>query len=159
MSSSSSSSSIRKKHIRIFKVGFNGNVYCNHDMVAITRIAESRSTRQGHKFYGCILWPSWIASSLYRKKKWMLCFQMDAIISCLNKKGIRSEDCKPGKSESVAGRDYDNGVLSSTKHGVQTDRFEQRGKSWFVATDIPSDFLVQIGDVSFHLHKVVANVS
>ncbi|XP_071726254.1 root phototropism protein 3-like [Rutidosis leptorrhynchoides] len=57
------------------------------------------------------------------------------------------------ESESVTGRDYDNGVLSSTKHGVQTDRFEQRGKSWFVATDIPSDFLVQIGDVSFHLHK------
>lgn len=57
------------------------------------------------------------------------------------------------ESESVAGRDYDNGVLSSNKHGVQTDRFEQRGKSWFVATDIPSDFLVQIGDVSFHLHK------
>ncbi|KAI3810285.1 hypothetical protein L1987_19896 [Smallanthus sonchifolius] len=57
------------------------------------------------------------------------------------------------ESESVAGRDYDNGVLSSTKHGVQTDRFEQRGKSWFVATDVPSDFLVQISDVSFHLHK------
>lgn len=57
------------------------------------------------------------------------------------------------ESESVAGRDYDNGLLSSNKHGVQTDRFEQRGKSWFVATDIPSDFLVQIGDVSFHLHK------
>ncbi|KAI3675831.1 hypothetical protein L1987_85427 [Smallanthus sonchifolius] len=57
------------------------------------------------------------------------------------------------ESESVAGRDYDNGVLSSTKHGVQTDRFEQRGKSWFVATDVPSDLLVQISDVSFHLHK------
>lgn len=24
----------------------------------------------------------------------------------------------------------------------------------YVATDIPSDLLVQIGDVSFHLHKV-----
>ncbi|KAK9075725.1 hypothetical protein SSX86_004054 [Deinandra increscens subsp. villosa] len=57
------------------------------------------------------------------------------------------------ESESVAGRDYDNGVLSSTKHGLQTDRFELRGKSWFVATDVPSDFLVQIADVSFHLHK------
>ncbi|KVI10913.1 BTB/POZ fold [Cynara cardunculus var. scolymus] len=57
------------------------------------------------------------------------------------------------ESESVAGRDYDNGLLSSNKHGVQTDRFEQRGKSWFVATDIPSDFLVLIGDFSFHLHK------
>ncbi|KAI3770147.1 hypothetical protein L6452_01269 [Arctium lappa] len=57
------------------------------------------------------------------------------------------------ESESVAGRDYDNGLLSSNKHGVHTDRFEQRGKSWFVATDIPSDFLVQIADVTFHLHK------
>ncbi|KAL7592723.1 hypothetical protein Lser_V15G34276 [Lactuca serriola] len=57
------------------------------------------------------------------------------------------------ESESGAGRDYDNGVLSSNKHGVQTDRFEQRGKSWFVATDVPSDLLVQIGDFSFHLHK------
>ncbi|KAF5781125.1 putative SKP1/BTB/POZ domain superfamily, NPH3 domain, NPH3/RPT2-like family protein [Helianthus annuus] len=57
------------------------------------------------------------------------------------------------ESDSVAGRDYDNGVISATKHGVQTDRFEQRGKSWFVATDVPSDFLVQIGDVCFHLHK------
>ncbi|CAI9294426.1 unnamed protein product [Lactuca saligna] len=57
------------------------------------------------------------------------------------------------ESESGAGRDYDNGVLSSNKHGVQTDRFEQRGKSWFVATDVPSDLLVQIGDFCFHLHK------
>ncbi|KAL5563435.1 hypothetical protein UlMin_033182 [Ulmus minor] len=55
------------------------------------------------------------------------------------------------ESESVA--DYGNGVLSSSKHGVKTDGFEQRGQSWFVATDIPSDLLVQVGDVNFHLHK------
>lgn len=57
------------------------------------------------------------------------------------------------ETESVGGRDYGNGVLTTTKHSVQTDGFEQRGQSWFVATDIPSDFMVQIGEASFHLHK------
>ncbi|KAH7518675.1 hypothetical protein FEM48_Zijuj09G0196100 [Ziziphus jujuba var. spinosa] len=55
--------------------------------------------------------------------------------------------------ESVSGRDYGNGVLSSSKHAVKTDGFELRGQSWYVATDIPSDFLVQVGDFNFHLHK------
>ncbi|KAI3715860.1 hypothetical protein L6452_22848 [Arctium lappa] len=45
-----------------------------------------------------------------------------------------------------------NRVLT-LNHGLQTDRFEQRGQSWYVATDIPSDLLVQIGEFSFHLHK------
>ncbi|KAH9623866.1 hypothetical protein KSS87_017034 [Heliosperma pusillum] len=57
------------------------------------------------------------------------------------------------ESESNGGREYGNGTLPATKHGLKTDGFEQRGHSWFVATDIPSDFLVQIGEVSFHLHK------
>ncbi|KAL2477446.1 Root phototropism protein 3 [Forsythia ovata] len=53
----------------------------------------------------------------------------------------------------VGGRDFSNGVLTTSKHGVKTDGFEQRGQSWYVATDIPSDLLVQIGEVGFHLHK------
>lgn len=57
------------------------------------------------------------------------------------------------ESESAGGRDYVTGELNNTKHGVQNDGFEQRGQSWFVSTDVPTDFLVQIGDVSFHLHK------
>ncbi|KAA8536416.1 hypothetical protein F0562_028894 [Nyssa sinensis] len=57
------------------------------------------------------------------------------------------------ETESVGGRDYNKGALCSSKHSVKSDGFEQRGQSWHVATDIPSDFLVQIGDVSFHLHK------
>ncbi|EEF39705.1 root phototropism protein 3 [Ricinus communis] len=57
------------------------------------------------------------------------------------------------ESESVCGRDYGNGVLSTSKHGVKTDGFELKGQSWYVATDVPSDLLVQIGDVNFHLHK------
>ncbi|GAB4853233.1 26S proteasome regulatory subunit 6B [Ancistrocladus abbreviatus] len=57
------------------------------------------------------------------------------------------------ENESVGGRDYGSGALNTTKHGLRTDGFEQRGQSWFVATDIPSDLLVQIGDANFHLHK------
>ncbi|XP_050260607.1 root phototropism protein 3 isoform X2 [Quercus robur] len=57
------------------------------------------------------------------------------------------------ETESVRGRDYGNGVLSSSKHGVKTDGFELRGQSWYVATDVPSDLLVQVGGVNFHLHK------
>lgn len=35
------------------------------------------------------------------------------------------------ESESVGGRDYGNGVLTTSKHGVKTDGFEQRGRSWY----------------------------
>ncbi|KAE8670046.1 Coleoptile phototropism protein 1 [Hibiscus syriacus] len=57
------------------------------------------------------------------------------------------------ETESVRGREYGNGVLSSSKRGLKTDGFELRGQSWFVATDIPSDLLVQVGEINFHLHK------
>ncbi|KAJ8764744.1 hypothetical protein K2173_009136 [Erythroxylum novogranatense] len=57
------------------------------------------------------------------------------------------------ESESIGGRDYGNGVLTSSKHGVKTDGFELRDQSWYVATDIPSDLLARIGEVNFHLHK------
>ncbi|KAD3338034.1 hypothetical protein E3N88_33555 [Mikania micrantha] len=48
---------LRNNQIRIFKVGVDDNVYYKYDMVAIMRVAGSRSTRQGHEFYGCPLWP------------------------------------------------------------------------------------------------------
>ncbi|KAF9622994.1 hypothetical protein IFM89_035709 [Coptis chinensis] len=57
------------------------------------------------------------------------------------------------ESESVRGREHGNGVLGLSKHGVSNDGFERREQSWFVTSDIPSDFLVQIGGFSFHLHK------
>ncbi|GMH03028.1 hypothetical protein Nepgr_004867 [Nepenthes gracilis] len=57
------------------------------------------------------------------------------------------------ENDSAGGRDYGSGALITAKQGLQADGFEQRGQSWFVATDIPSDLLVQIGDTSFHLHK------
>ncbi|XP_068638975.1 root phototropism protein 3-like isoform X1 [Aristolochia californica] len=57
------------------------------------------------------------------------------------------------ESESMGGREYGNGILGSSKHGVKTDGFERRGQSWYVATDIPSDLLVRVEEINFHLHK------
>ncbi|CAL0300820.1 unnamed protein product [Lupinus luteus] len=57
------------------------------------------------------------------------------------------------ESGSEAGQEYGTGILTSSKHSVKTEGFVQRGHSWYVATDIPSDFLVQIGEANFHLHK------
>ncbi|KAG5115071.1 hypothetical protein JHK82_038340 [Glycine max] len=57
------------------------------------------------------------------------------------------------ESESAATHKYGGGLLTSTNDGVKTEGFVQRGHSWYVATDIPSDFLVQIGEANFHLHK------
>uniref|UniRef100_A0A7N0T0W3 Root phototropism protein 3 n=1 Tax=Kalanchoe fedtschenkoi TaxID=63787 RepID=A0A7N0T0W3_KALFE len=57
-------------------------------------------------------------------------------------------------NESAAtGRDYGNGLVASDRQGVQTEEFELRGKSWFVSTEVPSDILVHVEDVTFHLHK------
>ncbi|KAF7843007.1 root phototropism protein 3-like [Senna tora] len=58
------------------------------------------------------------------------------------------------ESESASGREYGSGLLTSTTHdGVKTDGFQRRGHSWYVETDITSDFSVQIGEANFHLHK------
>ncbi|XP_044954638.1 coleoptile phototropism protein 1 [Hordeum vulgare subsp. vulgare] len=37
--------------------------------------------------------------------------------------------------------------------GLKNDGFVRRDQSWYVNSDIPSDLLVKVGDVSFHLHK------
>ncbi|XP_022984852.1 root phototropism protein 3-like [Cucurbita maxima] len=49
--------------------------------------------------------------------------------------------------------DYGNGVPPSAKHALNTHGFDLRGNSWHVATDIPSDLLVKVEGVNFHLHK------
>ena len=36
------------------------------------------------------------------------------------------------ESESGAGREYGSGLLTSTKHSVKTEGFQQRGNSWYV---------------------------
>ncbi|KAK4252781.1 hypothetical protein QN277_014325 [Acacia crassicarpa] len=57
------------------------------------------------------------------------------------------------ESDSASAREYGSGFLTSTNHGVKNDGIQRRGHSWYVDTDVPSDFLVQIGEANFHLHK------
>ncbi|KAL9691273.1 hypothetical protein QQ045_011693 [Rhodiola kirilowii] len=57
------------------------------------------------------------------------------------------------ESESVAGREFEDGALNSNRNGVETDGFELKGQSWHVSSDIPSDLFIQVEDISFYLHK------
>ncbi|OAY76858.1 Root phototropism protein 3 [Ananas comosus] len=58
------------------------------------------------------------------------------------------------ESESHGRGDRGMSSLDSNHHdGLKTDGFERRDQSWYVSSDIPSDLLVKIGGVSFHLHK------
>uniref|UniRef100_A0ACD5YTD0 Uncharacterized protein n=1 Tax=Avena sativa TaxID=4498 RepID=A0ACD5YTD0_AVESA len=60
------------------------------------------------------------------------------------------------ESESDAGAE--RGLVpvhgGSGRHdAVKSDGFVRRDQSWYVNSDIPSDLLVKVGDVSFNLHK------
>ncbi|KAM0844142.1 hypothetical protein ACQ4PT_057235 [Festuca glaucescens] len=59
------------------------------------------------------------------------------------------------ESESDAGERGLVPVLGgSNRHdAVKSDGFVRRDQSWYVNSDIPSDLLVKVGDVSFNLHK------
>ncbi|KAH9321601.1 hypothetical protein KI387_016240 [Taxus chinensis] len=57
------------------------------------------------------------------------------------------------ENENQEGKGHSNCVINPLKHDMKADAFERRGRSWYVATDYPSDLVVEIQDVSFHLHK------
>ncbi|CAM0945576.1 unnamed protein product [Alopecurus aequalis] len=59
------------------------------------------------------------------------------------------------ESESDAGERGLVPVLGgSDRHdALKSDGFVRRDQSWYVNSDIPSDLLVKVGDVSFNLHK------
>ncbi|ONK67337.1 uncharacterized protein A4U43_C06F19120 [Asparagus officinalis] len=39
------------------------------------------------------------------------------------------------------------------KLGSKADAFQRQGQAWFCTTGLPSDITVEVGDMSFHLHK------
>ncbi|KAL3694235.1 hypothetical protein R1sor_007886 [Riccia sorocarpa] len=41
----------------------------------------------------------------------------------------------------------------STGHNTILAGFERKGQQWFVATELQSDLVVEVGDMHFHLHK------
>ncbi|OAE34034.1 hypothetical protein AXG93_4142s1190 [Marchantia polymorpha subsp. ruderalis] len=46
-----------------------------------------------------------------------------------------------------------NREMCPLRLGTKVDGFERKGQQWFVATELQSDLVVEVGDMSFHLHK------
>ncbi|KAB2080527.1 hypothetical protein ES319_A05G073000v1 [Gossypium barbadense] len=43
--------------------------------------------------------------------------------------------------------------MACMKLGSKTDAFKRQGQAWFCTTGLPSDIVVEVGEMSFHLHK------
>ncbi|KAG8385224.1 hypothetical protein BUALT_Bualt03G0019900 [Buddleja alternifolia] len=43
--------------------------------------------------------------------------------------------------------------MACVKLGSKSDAFQRQGQAWFCTTGLPSDVLVEVGEMSFHLHK------
>ncbi|GJM95995.1 hypothetical protein PR202_ga12796 [Eleusine coracana subsp. coracana] len=49
--------------------------------------------------------------------------------------------------------------MASMKLGFKPDAFKRQGQAWFCTTGLPSDVAVEVGDMSFHLHKLIEGSS
>ncbi|XVF69574.1 hypothetical protein PTKIN_Ptkin11bG0092300 [Pterospermum kingtungense] len=43
--------------------------------------------------------------------------------------------------------------MACIKLGSKTDAFQRQGQAWFCTTGLPSDIVVEVGEMSFYLHK------
>ncbi|KAL1326223.1 hypothetical protein HN51_036267 [Arachis hypogaea] len=43
--------------------------------------------------------------------------------------------------------------MACVKLGSKPDAFQRQGQAWFCTTGLPSDIVVEVGEMSFHLHK------
>ncbi|KAB1222711.1 hypothetical protein CJ030_MR2G022150 [Morella rubra] len=43
--------------------------------------------------------------------------------------------------------------MACMKLGSKTDAFQRQGQAWFCTSGLPSDIVVEVGEMSFHLHK------
>ncbi|KAK4488150.1 hypothetical protein RD792_003892 [Penstemon davidsonii] len=43
--------------------------------------------------------------------------------------------------------------MACMKLGSKSDAFQRKGQAWFCTTGLPSDVVVEVGEMSFHLHK------
>ncbi|KAL8033764.1 hypothetical protein ABFX02_13G178500 [Erythranthe guttata] len=44
-------------------------------------------------------------------------------------------------------------MAACMKLGSKSDAFQRQGQAWFCTTGLPSDVIVEVGEMSFHLHK------
>ncbi|KAL0352799.1 UNVERIFIED_CONTAM: BTB/POZ domain-containing protein [Sesamum angustifolium] len=43
--------------------------------------------------------------------------------------------------------------MACVKLGSKSDAFQRQGQAWFCTTGLPSDVVVEVAEMSFHLHK------
>lgn len=43
--------------------------------------------------------------------------------------------------------------MACLKIGSKSNRFQREGQAWFCVTGLPSDIIIEVGEMSFHLHK------
>lgn len=43
--------------------------------------------------------------------------------------------------------------MACVKLGSKSDAFQRKGQAWFCTSGLPSDIVVEVGEMSFHLHK------
>jgi len=43
--------------------------------------------------------------------------------------------------------------MACMKLGSKSDAFQKQGQAWFCTTGLPSDIVVEVEEMSFHLHK------
>ncbi|XP_042458313.1 BTB/POZ domain-containing protein At1g30440-like [Zingiber officinale] len=43
--------------------------------------------------------------------------------------------------------------MACMKLGSKPDAFHQQGQAWFCTTGLPSDVIVEVEEMTFHLHK------
>ncbi|KAK9150973.1 hypothetical protein Syun_009282 [Stephania yunnanensis] len=43
--------------------------------------------------------------------------------------------------------------MACMKLGSKVDAFQKKGQAWFCTTGLPSDIVIEVRDMSFHLHK------
>ncbi|KAG7026432.1 BTB/POZ domain-containing protein, partial [Cucurbita argyrosperma subsp. argyrosperma] len=46
-----------------------------------------------------------------------------------------------------------SGKMACVKLGSKNDAFQRQGQAWFCTSGLPSDIIVEVGEMSFHLHK------
>ncbi|ONI04557.1 hypothetical protein PRUPE_6G328100 [Prunus persica] len=68
--------------------------------------------------------------------------------------GMKSVDREYPAHRSVSGGRQSKCVMSPSNAGMVAETIERRNKHWFVQTKVASDLIIQVGDSSFHLHKL-----
>ncbi|URE25367.1 NPH3 family [Musa troglodytarum] len=104
----------------------------------------------GNDGWACLLWGSSGFWSLLRVwVLWVCGEELVLVWGCLFAL-LSSEGLVVVLTASVC----ENGLkMACKKLGSKADAFQRQGQAWFCTTGLPSDIIVEVGEMSFHLHK------